>query len=65
MIELTLPTMTCGHCVKTVTSVVQQVDAAARLQIDLPAHQVRIESTRPAADFERALAEEGYAPQSK
>lgn len=64
MIELTLPTMTCGHCVKTVTSVVGQVDAAAKLQIDLPTHQVRIESTRPAADFERALAEEGYAPQS-
>lgn len=61
MIELTLPTMTCGHCVKTVTSVVQQVDAQARLQIDLPTHQVRIESAKPAADFERALAEEGYA----
>jgi len=61
MIEFTLPTMTCGHCVKAVTAAVQQVDAAARLQIDLPTHQVRIESTRPAVDFERALAEEGYA----
>jgi copper chaperone len=65
MIELTLPTMTCGHCVKAVTAAVQQVDAAAKLQIDLPAHQVRIESARSAAEFERALAEEGYAPQSK
>ena len=61
MITLTLPTMTCGHCVKTVTAVVQQVDAQARLQIDLPTHQVRIESTQPAEAFERALAEEGYA----
>ena len=61
MIELTLPTMTCGHCVKTVTSVVQQVDAQARLQIDLPAYQVRIESAKPAAEFQRARAEEGYA----
>ena len=33
MIELTLPTMTCGHCVKTVTAVVQQVDAQARLHL--------------------------------
>ena len=65
MIELTLPTMTCGHCVKAVTAAVQQVDAAARLQIDLPTHQVRIDSVRPASEFERALAEEGYAPQSK
>ena len=62
MIELTLPTMTCGHCVNTVTAVVQQVDAAAKLQIDLPTHQVRIESSRPAAEFQRALAQEGYAP---
>jgi copper chaperone len=61
MIELTLPTMTCGHCVKTVTATVQQVDAQAKLQIDLPTHHVQIESTRPAADFERALADEGYA----
>ena len=62
MIELTLPDMTCGHCVKTVTAVVEQVDAAAKLHIDLPTHKVRIESLRPAADFERALTEEGYAP---
>jgi len=61
MIELTLPTMTCGHCVKTVTTVVQQLDPQARLQIELPTHKVRIESTRPAAEFEHALAEEGYA----
>ena len=62
MIELTLPDMTCGHCVKTVTAVVQRLDAAAKLQIDLPTHQVRIDSALPAADFERALTEEGYAP---
>jgi copper chaperone len=61
MIELTLPTMTCGHCVETVTATVQKVDAAAKLQIDLSTHQVRIESAKPAAEFERALAEEGYA----
>ena len=62
MIELTLPTMTCGHCVRTVTETVKQVDNQATVQIDLPTHQVRIESQRTAADFERALAEEGYAP---
>jgi copper chaperone len=64
MIELTLPTMTCGHCVTAVTAAVQQVDAAATLQIDLPTHHVRIDSIRPAVDFERALAEEGYASAS-
>jgi copper chaperone len=62
MIELTLPTMTCGHCLKAVTAAVQQVDAAAKLQIDLDTRKVRIESTRPAAEFERVLVGEGYAP---
>ncbi|GCL65061.1 heavy-metal-associated domain-containing protein [Pseudaquabacterium pictum] len=62
MIELTLPTMTCGHCVRTVTETVKQVDGQATLQIDLASHQVRIESTQPAAAFTAALTEEGYAP---
>jgi copper chaperone len=62
MIELTLPTMTCGHCVKTVTQTIQRVDPAARPEIDLPTHRVRIESTKPAETFTKALVEEGYAP---
>ena len=62
MIELTLPTMTCGHCVRTVTETVHRVDAQATLTIDLPSHQVVIESSQPAERFAGALAEEGYAP---
>ena len=62
MIELTLPTMTCGHCVRAVTETVQRVDADATLQIDLPTHLVRIESQQPAERFAAALADEGYAP---
>ena len=62
MIELTLPTMTCAHCVRTVTETVHRVDAAAALHIDLPTHQVRIDSSQPAERFAAALADEGYAP---
>ena len=62
MIEFTLPSMTCGHCVRSVTETVQRVDAAAAVQIDLPTHKVRIGSTQPAAAFAAALTEEGYAP---
>jgi copper chaperone len=60
MIELTLPDMTCGHCVKTVTRTVQQVDATATLEIDLPSHRVKIVSPKPAEAFKAALGEEGY-----
>ena len=62
MIELTLPTMTCGHCVRTVTDTVQRVDALATLTVDLPTHRVVIESSQPAERFTLALTEEGYAP---
>ena len=62
MIEFTLPTMTCGHCVRTVTETVQRIDPGAVLQIDLPNHLVRIDSIQPAQQFSLALAEEGYAP---
>ena len=61
MIELTLPSMSCGHCVRTVTDTVHQVDAQASVDIDLVARRVRIESQREAEDFKKALAEEGYA----
>ena len=63
MIELTLPDMTCGHCVRTVTAAVQKVDAQARVTIDLPSHKLQIESQQPAEDFAAALADEGYPAQ--
>lgn len=62
MIEFTLPTMTCGHCVRTVTETVKKVDAEATLNIDLPQQRVQIESAHAPAEFAQALAEEGYAP---
>lgn len=63
MIELTLPSMTCGHCVKTVTETVRKLDASARVDADLATHTVQIESTQPAELLKKALAEEGYPAQ--
>jgi copper chaperone len=62
MIEFTLPTMTCGHCVKTVTETVHRIDAQAQVSIDLAAHTLHIESSQPAPVFAAALTEEGYSP---
>jgi copper chaperone len=60
-IELTLPDMTCGHCVKTVTATAQRLDPAARVQTDLATHRVTIDSDKVAREaFVAALAEEGY-----
>jgi copper chaperone len=60
MIELTLPDISCGHCVKTVTQTIQALDPAAEVQIDLPTHRVSIQTTLPAPAVEAALAEQGY-----
>jgi copper chaperone CopZ len=60
MIELTLPAMTCSHCLRTVTKAVQAIDAAATLTFDLPSHRVRIESRRPAEELRAAVAKAGY-----
>jgi copper chaperone len=49
-----------GHCVKSVTATVRQVDATAQVAIDLPTHKVAIHSELPAEAFKAALAEEGY-----
>jgi copper chaperone len=62
LIELTLPTMTCGHCVKTVTETVRKLDANAHLQVDLPSHKVQIDTQRSREEVSRALAQEGYSP---
>jgi copper chaperone len=58
----TLPDMTCGHCVKVVTATVSKVDAQARVEIDLPSHEVRVESQVPRQAFAQALDDEGYPP---
>ncbi len=60
MITLTLPNMTCQHCVRTVTQTAHQVDSAAKLTFDLSQHQVVIDSEKPRQAFVVALAEEGY-----
>lgn len=63
MIELTLPDMTCGHCVRTVTEVAQRLDPQARVETDLPAHRARFETKADPAALRKALEEEGYPAQ--
>lgn len=59
-IELTLPDMTCGHCVRTVTQTVQQLDPSATVRTDLATHTARIDTTVARDLLEKALAAQGY-----
>ena len=62
MIELTLPTMTCGHCVSAVTKAIKQADPQAAIEIDLAAHRVCVQTIEDRKTIEAAVAEAGYAP---
>lgn len=62
MIEFQVNDMTCGHCVATITRAVAGADPAAKVDIDLPTHRVRISSTGDAQRFENAMREAGYTP---
>ena len=62
MLELTLPTMTCGHCVSVVTKAIKQTDPPALVEIDLASHRVRVETTEDRETIESAVAEAGYVP---
>ncbi|MEJ5865447.1 heavy-metal-associated domain-containing protein [Pseudomonas farsensis] len=55
--------MTCGHCVKAVTRAVQEKDAAAQVEVDLAARQVRVRSVLEAPQLLAAIREEGYEAQ--
>lgn len=52
--------MTCGHCVKAVTRAVQQLDASAKVEADLAAKQVRVQSELVQEQVLAAIREEGY-----
>ena len=62
MLELTLPTMTCGHCVKAVTAAVRSVDPEAQVQCDLATHQVTVDTAAEATAVRAALVDAGYEP---
>jgi copper chaperone len=62
VLELTLPTMTCGHCVSVVTKAIKQTDPQAVVEIDLGSHRVRVDTTEDRETIAAAVAEAGYVP---
>ena len=62
MLELTIPSMTCGHCVSVVTKAIKQADPLAKVEIDLASHRVRVETAADRAAIESSVTEAGYAP---
>jgi len=62
MFSFEIPTMSCGHCVRTITEAVRAVDPAADVKADLPTHRVEVQTKAPREALVARLVEAGYAP---
>jgi copper chaperone len=60
MIQFNVEGMSCQHCVGAVTRAIHEQDAAAKVQIDLAAGRVSVESSQSAEALKAAIDEAGY-----
>ena len=62
MTEFQINDMTCSHCISTITKAVQLLDRAARVDVDLAAKRVRVESPVGPAKLAAAIRGAGFTP---
>jgi len=62
MLSLHIPNMNCGGCARGVTAAIRAADAAAKVEPDLPARTIAVETTLPEAALREVLTEAGFAP---
>ena len=60
MITFHIPDMSCGHCKATVEKTIHALDPAARIEFDMAARRISVESNTDAARVKTSLAEAGY-----
>lgn len=60
MYELQVEGMSCDGCVRSVTKAVQSVDGNARVEVDLPAKKVRVETQASLDAVKSAICDAGY-----
>lgn len=61
MLTLQIPTISCGHCARAITEAVQELDPAARVDVDIARKQATIETSAATAVVLARLDEEGFA----
>lgn len=60
MQEFEVPSMSCGHCLATVTEAIKSLDPQAKVEVDLPTKKVRVETSKDRESVALALSEAGY-----
>ncbi|MNL46520.1 Heavy-metal-associated domain protein [compost metagenome] len=60
MLRFYIPNMTCGGCAQSVTKALLGVDPQARIETDVAAREVQVDSALDESAFAAALSEAGY-----
>jgi copper chaperone len=60
--EFEVQDMTCGGCANAITRAVTAADPAAKLDIDVAAKIVKVESAQPAASVQAVIEAAGFHP---
>lgn len=60
--EFTVADMTCGHCVKTITTAIQKEWPTAVVVADTATHRLSVDVEADSAAVAAVVKEEGYTP---
>lgn len=60
MLKLSVPDMSCGHCVKAITEAVKAVDAGASVTSDLGSKMVSVDTLAESGKILKSLDQAGY-----
>lgn len=55
-----IPDMSCGHCKATVEKTIHALDPAARIDFDMEARRIALDSQAETVNVQAALAAAGY-----
>ncbi|MDO6385846.1 MULTISPECIES: heavy-metal-associated domain-containing protein [Uliginosibacterium] len=64
MYEFIVPDISCGGCAKTITRILGELDAAAKVEIDVATKQVKVETALAREAIVSRLTEAGFEPQA-
>lgn len=60
MTTFSVPGMSCGHCVKAITSALRHADGRAVVDVNLEGKIVQVESSKPLEVLAQAITAAGY-----
>lgn len=62
MYEFTVPGISCGGCARTITRILGELDAQAKIDVDVESKRVRVETAQSRETVVARLSEAGFEP---